>query len=113
MRTLLSGIAIALLLSGAGQAQTRNAIAKVAVSPKAKVALQALPAKAVLPSKSDAASRAYSDMVDHVAASAADFADDNTTENQGRDHLADPSAEATTEDTGPKSPATTRKGKYP
>jgi hypothetical protein len=81
------------------------------VSPSAKA--KVLPAKATLRSKSDAERRAYSDMVDHVAASAADFADDNTTENQGRDRLADPSAETSKEDTGPKSPTTRRKGKSP
>ena len=115
MQALLTGIAIALLLSDTGQAQTqaRNAITpETAGSPKAKVAPQVLPAKANLRSKSDAERQAYSDMVDHVAASAADFADDNTTENQGRDHLADPAAEASKEDTGPKSPAA-RKGKAP
>ena len=109
MQALLTGIAIALLLSGTGQTQTqrqtqtRNVITpRTMGSPKAKVAPQVKPAKATLPSKkSDAESRAYSDMVDHVAASVADFADDNTTENQGRDHVADPSAKASKDDAGP------------
>ena len=118
MQALSAGIAITLLLSGPGQtqAQTRNAITpKAVVSPAAtpKVAPRVLPANAIQPAKSTTEQHAYSDLVEHVAKTLDDFADDNTTEDQGRDHLDDLPADASTDDADGKAPVATKTGKRP
>ena len=115
MHMVPAGVAIALLLLHAGALQAREvAASKASVAPaKTQVAPQALPAKARLQSTSDAERRAYSEMADHVAASVADFADDNTTGNQDRDHVADPAAETSKGDAWPQTPASPKKRKTP
>lgn len=118
MQALSAAIALALLLSctGQAQAQTRNAITpKAAATPAAtpRVAPRIQPANAIQPARSTAEQRAYSDLVEHVAKTLDDFADDNTTEDQGRDHLGDLPADASTDDADGKAPVATKTGKRP
>ena len=116
MPALLARLALGLLIFGAGNAPAREVVAaKAATSPttKVKVAPHVLPANAPAPSKATTEHRVYSDLVDQVAKSAEDFADDNTSGNQGRDYLGDPPADAATDEDGGKAPIKTRQSKRP
>lgn len=96
MQMTLAGIAIAMtLLPGIADAQANKA---ASVKPKAPVASQVVkPARKVVPNpqivipqpERDAEAAAYSDLVDNVSESMDQFMDDNTTGNEGRDHLSD------------------------
>ena len=112
MRRLLAGIAVALVLTTTGHAQTRKVIAPKAVaSPTTamvKVAPRVLPADAILSTESTAEQRAYSDLVDHVSKTMDDFADDNTSGNAGRDHIGDPPAKESKDNSEARTPATTK-----
>ena len=88
-----------MLLPGIADAQTKTA----SVKPKAPVASQAVkPVPKVVPNprivipqpRRDAEAAAYSDLVDHVSESVDQFMEDNTTENEERDHLGDTYPEA-------------------
>ncbi|MCI4569320.1 hypothetical protein [Lysobacter sp. CFH 32150] len=101
MRMMLAAIAISmLLLSGAADAQIAKPVsakpkipaAGPTVKPTPKV-LQA-PRIVVPQSKRDTEATAYSDLVDNVSESVDQFREDNTTGNEGRDHLDDAEPEA-------------------
>ena len=94
MQRMLVNIAIAMtLMSGAADAQTSKAAlakAKVpVVSPAVKPKALQNPQIVIPPAKRDAEAAAYSDLVDDVSESVDQFMEDNTTENEGRDHLSD------------------------
>lgn len=96
MQMTLASIAVAMmLLPGTADAQTSKA---TLVKPKAPVVNQTVkPAprvvqnpQIVIPqSKRDTKASAYSDLVDNVSESVDQFREDNTTGNEGRDHLSD------------------------
>lgn len=100
MQMTLATIAIAMmLLPGIADAQTKAA----SVKPKAPVASQTVkpvprvvqkPRIVVPQPKRDTEATAYSDLVDNVSESVDQFMEDNTTGNEGRDHLDDAEPEA-------------------
>lgn len=101
---MLASAAIALLLSGAAEAQTVNAKSikpkTPVVSPVAKSTPRIVqnPRVVIPPPPQDVEAKAYSDLVDNVSESLDQFSDDNVTGNQGRDHLGSSDTEASGDD---------------
>lgn len=101
MRMLLATIAISMmLLSGAAAAQAaKPVLAKPkipAAGPTVKPAPEVLQAPRIVVQqpKRDTEATAYSDLVDNVSESMDQFREDNTTGNEGRDHVDDAEPEA-------------------
>lgn len=94
MQMTQASIAIAMmLLSGTADAQTgKAALAKPkvpVVSPAVRPTVSQNPQIVIPPAKRDTKAAAYSPLVDNVSRSMDQFMEDNTTGNEGRDHLSD------------------------
>ena len=96
MQMTLASIAVAMmLLPGTVDAQTGKATLAKPKAPAANQAVKPAPKvvqnpQIVIPqSRRDTKAAAYSDLVDNVSESVDQFMEDNTTGNEGRDHLGD------------------------
>lgn len=94
MQMTQASIVIAMmLLSGPADAQTgKAALARPkvpVVSPTARPTVQQNPKIVIPPARRDTKAAAYSHLVDNASKSLDQFREDNTTGNEGRDHLSD------------------------